>query len=124
MEIIHGGNIIVYKKVDNTYTAIGAAKSCDIEVEAEQIETSSTASGQWKTSLQGRKGWKVTVSGLVTSLKGALQQDDAVDLKIAVRDSQSDYLTGAALTRLAKVTGTKGNLGQYSCIFIGNGALT
>ena len=49
MAIIHGGNILVYKKVGNNYTAIAAAKSCDIEVEGTEIETSSPASSEWRT---------------------------------------------------------------------------
>lgn len=124
MAIIHGGNILVYKKVGNNYTAIAAAKSCDIEVEGTEIETSSPDSSEWRTYRKGRKGWRVTVSGLVESVKGTLQQDDEVNLKIAVRNSQSDYLTGNALTHIRKVTGTKGNLGQYSYVFTGNGALS
>ena len=124
MSVIHGGNILVLKKVGNNYTAIAAAKSCDIEVEGSEIETSSTNSGEWRTYRKGRKGWRVTVSGLVSSLKGALQQDDEVELRISVRNSQSDYLTGSAITKIQKCTATWGNLSQYSCVFTGNGALS
>ena len=124
MALIHGRNIIVSKLVGNAYTAIAAAKSCDIEVEVEQIEVASTSSGQWREYIQGRKGWRVTVSGLVTAVKDALIQDDAVSLKIGVRDSSTDYISGNAIVRTSKVTGTVGNISQYSVVFIGNGALT
>lgn len=124
MAIIHGGNIIVSRWVGSTLTAFAAAKSCDIEVEGTEIETSSPDSGEWKTYRPGRKGWRVTVSGLTTGLKNALLRGTSVDLRIEVRNSQSDYMTGNAIVHLSKVTATKGNLSQYSCVFVGNGALS
>ena len=59
--ILHGRNLII--KAGGT--AIAAAKSCTIEVQADEIETSSPLTGQWKTYIAGRKSWKVDVSGLV-----------------------------------------------------------
>ena len=59
--ILHGRNLII--KAGGT--AIAAAKSCTIEVQADEIEVSSPLTGQWKTYIAGRKSWKVDVSGLV-----------------------------------------------------------
>lgn len=124
MAIIHGGNIIVSKKVGNAYTAIAAAKSCDIDMDIDMIETSSPDSGSSKTYRDGRESWTVTVSGLVENMKGILTQRGQYDLKIAVTGSSTDYMTGKARIRRKKVTATKGNLSTYSVVFQGDGDLT
>ena len=59
--ILHGKNLII----KNDGVAVAAAKSCTIEVQAEDIEVSSPLTGQWKKYIAGRKSWKVDVSGLV-----------------------------------------------------------
>lgn len=59
--ILHGRNLVVRAGG----VAVAAAKSCTIEVQADEIETSSPLTGQWKTYKAGRKSWKVDVSGLV-----------------------------------------------------------
>ena len=125
MGIIHGGAIVVSRKVGNTYTAFAAAKSCDIEVTNNDIEVSSATSGLWRNYIAGRKSWKVTVSGLVMELSSTLLQvGSEYQLKINVTGSSpADQVTGYALCKSAKVTGTQGNLGQYSCTFNGSGEL-
>ena len=62
--IIHGRNLII--KVGGV--AIAAAKSCDINVKAKEIEVSSPTDGEWEHSIMGRKSWQVTTNQLVTSL--------------------------------------------------------
>ena len=52
--------------------AIAAAKSCDINVQCEEIETATT-SGAWRTALTGRKSWSVSTNQLVTSLVRPMQ---------------------------------------------------
>lgn len=64
--IYHGRNLII--KADGV--AIAAAKSCDIHVKCEEIETASPSTGQWRTALIGRKSWSVTTNQLVTSIVG------------------------------------------------------
>lgn len=59
--ILHGRNLIIKKDG----VALAAAKSCIIEVQADDIEVSSPLTGQWKTYIAGRKSWKTDVSGLV-----------------------------------------------------------
>lgn len=125
MGIIHGGSIVVSRKVGSTYTAFAAAKSCDIEVSDNDFEVSSATQGSWKSYKAGRKSWKVTVSGLVMELSSTLLQvGSEYQLKINVTGaSPADQVTGYALCKSAKVTGTQGNLGQYNCTFNGNGEL-
>ena len=65
--ILHGRNLIV--KADGV--AIAAARSCDITIAVDDIETSSPTDGQWKTSMLGRKSWKVTTNHLVPSMARA-----------------------------------------------------
>ena len=62
--ILHGRNLII--KAGGV--AIAAAKSCDINVQCEEIETASATSGAWRTALTGRKSWSVSTNQLVTSL--------------------------------------------------------
>ena len=62
--ILHGRNLII--KADGK--AIAAAKSCDINVQCEEIETATANGGPWRTALTGRKSWSVTTNQLVTSL--------------------------------------------------------
>ena len=124
MAIILGGNIIVSKKSGNSYTAIAAAKSCEIEVGHEDIEVSSATNGDWKHYIVGRSSWKVTVNGLVQNVKNTLLQSSDVQLRIALRGSSSDYVGGYAILKSIRMTGSKGNIGQYSCVFTGNGVLS
>lgn len=124
--IIHGGSIIVSKKVGNAYTAFAAAKSCEIEVDCDELEVSSPDSGQWRTYLAGRLSWRVTVNGLVADIINdkLLMAGTEVDLEIKNIGSTNDSLTGKALCKNPRLTATKGNLAQFSMSFIGNGALS
>ena len=65
--ILHGRNLII--KADGV--AIAAARSCDITIAVDDIETSSATDGQWKTSILGRKSWKVNTNHLVPSMARA-----------------------------------------------------
>ena len=62
--ILHGRNLII--KAGGV--AIAAAKSCDINVQCEEIETATANGGPWRTALIGRKSWSVSTNQLVMSL--------------------------------------------------------
>lgn len=62
--ILHGRNLII--KADGV--AIAAARSCEITITTDDIETSMPGDGAWKTSILGRKSWKVTTNHLVPSV--------------------------------------------------------
>lgn len=62
--IIHGRNLII--KAGGV--AIAAAKSCDISVQCEEIETASPSTGEWRTAIIGRKSWTISTNQLVTSI--------------------------------------------------------
>ena len=65
--ILHGRNLIV--KADGV--AIAAARSCEITITTDEIETSMPGDGAWRTSMLGRKSWKVTTNHLVPSMARA-----------------------------------------------------
>ena len=62
--ILHGRNILLLAGG----VAIAAAKSCEINVSADTIPIASSSSGQWEDAIAGRKSWKGSCSGLVTSI--------------------------------------------------------
>lgn len=119
--MLKGNDLIVW--LDGV--AIAGSKSCDIQVTCDTIEVSSPTSGEFREYIKGRKGWKVTASGLVTTVKGVIMKvDDEVSLTFGARDLSADVMTGNAICTEAKITGTRGNLCVGSFSFIGNGALT
>lgn len=122
MAIIHGGGIVVSRLVNGSYRAFAAARSCEIEVTADEVESCGSTDAQWRRSVAGKKSWKVTVSGLTTAMKGTLLQSGG-EFSLKVSTGGADYVVGVALCRNARVTATDGNLSQYGCTFIGKGAL-
>ena len=123
MSYIHGRNVILY----NDGTAFAGAKSCDLEVDCEEIETSSSVNGAWKTFLAGRKEWSVTTSFLVTAvndIKKCLNVGTSYTLNFC--ENTTNYpvkLTGTAILKTCRITATKGNLCTGSFQFVGNGEL-
>lgn len=49
-------------------TAIAAAKSCDVNIQADLIKVSSPTDGGWEHSIAGRKSWSASCSHLVTQI--------------------------------------------------------
>lgn len=67
--------------------AIAAAKSCDINVDCDEIETATTDGGSWRTALLGRKSWSVSTNQLMTSIVRQFQMiGTKVSLSIEVAD--------------------------------------
>jgi len=123
MAIIHGRNLIV--KVNGT--AIAGARSCEINVEGEQLETASPDTGTWRTFLAGRKEWSVTCGYLIPAAGTPLRSEAAMvntSVTLTVQsDMSGDTLTGSAIVRTWRASGNIGNLAQGSFHFRGNGAL-
>lgn len=124
MEVIHGRNLII--RVDGT--AIAGAKSCEINVDGEQIETASPSKGTWRTFLAGRKEWSVSCGFLIPASGTPLKSEAAMvntTVTLTVQSGLSgDTLTGEAIVKAWKASGTIGNLSQGSFQFRGNGALS
>ena len=117
-DIIHGRNLIV--SVGGT--AIAAAKSCDLEIDAETIETSDPNQGVFKTYLAGRKSWKVSCGCLLLAIgSNAAMVGDTVSLTFGVN---GDTMTGDAIVTSWKCSGAWGNLANGTFQFQGSGALS
>ena len=80
--ILHGKDIILL--ADGV--AIAAAKSCELNISADIIKTSSPSDGAWETSIAGRKSWNASCSQLVTSITNGLAMVGTVaTLRMQVR---------------------------------------
>lgn len=127
MAILHGRNLRIMKAGTGSadVAVVAAARSCEVNTEAEMIETSSVSSSDWRTFKAGRKTWQVTVSYLVTA--GQLAEDVlAVGTSVSLKfyDENDNVMTGDALIQRSGQTGTIGNLAQGSWVFLGNGPLS
>jgi predicted secreted protein len=123
MAVIHGRKIIV--KVGGT--AIAGAKSCEISIKGDQIETASPTTGEWRDFIAGRKEWSVTCGHLIpaigTPLKSNAAMVNTVVTLIIETDMTGDTLTGQAIVETWKASGTVGNLATGTFQFRGKGAL-
>jgi predicted secreted protein len=121
--VIHGRKIIV--KVGGT--AIAGAKSCEISIKGDQIETASPITGEWRDFIAGRKEWSVTCGHLIpasgTPLKSNAAMVNTVVTLIIETDMTGDTLTGQAIVETWKASGTVGNLATGTFQFRGKGAL-
>ena len=120
--IIHGNNVILASAT--TGVAFGAAKSCELDVQADTMETSTPSNGEWKTYLVGRKSWNMSLSHLVEGVKtNAMTVGQVITVQFGIRGSDS-VLQGTAIVENWKVTATRGNLAQGSFKLKGSGPLT
>lgn len=115
-----GNDVIIYVGG----TAFAAAKSCDIDVKADMIEVSSSDTGVYRKYIAGRKTWEVTVNCLVTETltENVLTVGTTVTLTMGVRvrnHPTADRLTGTAIVRECRVSGTRGNMATGSFKFQG-----
>ena len=118
---MNGNNILIYLGS----TLIGGMKSNNIETSCDSVEVSSPATGEWKTYIEGRKSWSVSVSYLILAASGLsdlLTVGTSYTLKIQGR-GETSYLSGTAILTNCKITATRGNLVQGSFTFNGTGAL-
>lgn len=121
--VIHGKKIIV--KVGGT--AIAGAKSCELSIKGDQIETASPTTGTWRDFIAGRKEWSVTCGHLIpasgTPLKSNAAMVNTVVTLIIETDMTGDTLTGQAIVETWKASGTVGNLATGTFQFRGKCAL-
>ena len=108
--------------------AVAAAKSCDVDISCDTIETASQTVGDYRTYIAGRKKWSIGVNYLVTtSFTGlALKVGTTVTITVGVTRNghiTGDRLTGSAIVTDCRVTGNIGHLAQGSFKFLGTGAL-
>lgn len=121
MGVIHGNDILVYVNG----VAVAASKSADLDVQVEEIPTSSPTSGDWKTSVTGQKEWRVRCSYLLLDTFADKVEfvGSTVTLRIGVRGSSTDVLEGQAHCLAGVYQMTAENLANGSFTFSGSGAL-
>ena len=120
MAYIKGKDVLIFMSGQR----IGAAKSCDIVVNTDEIETASADNGQWRTYIKGRSDWEMTVSVLVTDVVSVLNSgvEATMTCQIAGKPGKT-YLTGNVICTSARIIGTVGNLTTGAYKFRGNGEL-
>lgn len=122
--IRHGKDIKITTASNGVLVAL--AKSCEINIDCDEIEVSSATTGKWKDSISGRLSWSISVNYLVTAggvASDVLKVGTTVEIKVADGETGTP-LTGTARVKSCKVTATKGSLSQGSFQFTGKGALT
>ena len=120
-----GNDILVKKKVGNSYTLIGAARSNEVETGCDEIEVCSSTNGTWRAFMAGRKDWRLTLNYLVlasSQVSDLLEIGSTYQLQIVSRDGSGVY--GDAILLTCRQTATRGNISQGSFVFRGTGALT
>jgi len=121
--MLEGRNLLLF--VDNV--AVAGAKSCELDVQSDVIETCSPSVSGWSEYIAGIKKWTVSCGLLIvdgdTIANGIDMVGRQVSLRFSVRNSQ-DYITGNAIVTTWHVTGTLPNLAQGSFSFRGTGPLT
>ena len=121
--MIHGRNLII--KVNGT--AIAGARSCDINISGEEIEVASATQSKWRVFITGREEWSVTCNHLLPASGTPLRSSkNMVNTTVTIRMESGRYgdvLTGQAIVKSWRTTGTLGNLAQGTFSFRGSGPL-
>ena len=108
--------------------AIAHARTSDVQVDCEMIETINPSQGLWRVFQAGRKEWSIKLDYLVFAnidLKRLMTVGTTVTLLIKGRyDENSQGLTGDAIITAATQTYTRGKLVAGTFTFSGATALT
>lgn len=111
---------------------IAAAKSCDIDVECDLIETASPSTGKFRTYIPARKGWKIDTNHFVLKypdtvlpefMDGLVGKYVQIEVKRKSTIYLADKVSGTAICVKSHITATKGKLAYGSFSFVGTGAL-
>ena len=121
--VVHGKKLII--TVGGS--AIAGAKSCEINIQCDDIEVASATQGKWREFLAGRKDWSVTCGHLLPASGTPLKSSAAmVGTKVVLSiqtDMTGDILTGSAIVKSWRASGAVGNLATGAFSFRGSGAL-
>jgi predicted secreted protein len=121
--VIHGKKLII--TVGGS--AIAGAKSCEINIQCDDLEVASATQGKWREFLAGRKDWSVTCGHLLPASGTPLKSSAAmVGTKVTLSiqtDMTGDILTGSAIVKSWRASGAVDNLATGAFSFRGSGAL-
>lgn len=121
--VIHGKDIQIQNYSGSSIVA--AARTCEVSIQADIIETATPTSGIFRTYISGRKDWSVSVGYLVMSddmTSNLLSVGSSVHLRIIDMDA-GEWLHGYAIVQQCHVTANIGSLAQGSFVFKGSGPL-
>ena len=122
--VIHGRNLII--KMNGT--AIAGAKSCEISVKCDKIETASPSTGTWRTFLAGRKEWSGSCGHLIpasgTPLKSEVEMVGQTVTLTMQTDMTDDTISGSAIVEQWGASGALGSLANGKFSFCGSGPLS
>ena len=129
MKKIKANDLIVMYKVNGRWKAIAFATSCEIDISADTIETSSPDTGRWKTYKKRKKGWRISTAHLKGNVKKSpdlfelLESDEPIQVCFATVEAHPDIikhteykqdgrymLTGSALVVRLTETARKGDM--------------
>jgi hypothetical protein len=84
--MINGKDIVI---LDSTGSAvIAAAKSCELNINADTLEVASPTSGTFKSHIPGRKGWTVNINHLLMSIaRFAPMVGTSLTIKLSINGS-------------------------------------
>lgn len=129
-------------EVEGAWKAIAYATSCEIDISADTIETSSPDMGRWKTYKKRKKGWRISTAHLMGNVRktpdlfALLDSDEPMQVCLTTVEDHPDIikateykqdgrymLTGSALVVRVTVTARKGDMVTMSAELLGNGPL-
>jgi predicted secreted protein len=67
--VIKGSDLMLFVKQDATYTTIAFATACQLQVNANTLETSSKDSGKWTAKQTSKLNWSVTTDALFSTVE-------------------------------------------------------
>ena len=142
MKKVRANDLIVMYRVSGIWKAIAFATSCEIDISADMIETSSAVTGKWKTFVKKEKGWRISTAHLKGNVKKSpdlfelLESDDPIQVCLSTVEahpgiiSHTEYkqdgryqLTGSALVVRLTETARKGDMVTMSVELQGTGSL-
>jgi len=126
----HSGNSGVIKAITATGTpaTVGEVKSFNLNINADQIETSSIGD-TWKGSLPGLKSWDVSITANYDPSDAAqadLIEGADVDMELVHSGETSGYekFTGTGVVTSVSISTGENDVVSYEVTVTGNGALT
>lgn len=121
MAVIYGRNVKIYNSSGTAL--ICAAKSCVVNMDADNFEVASETSATDKEFIPGRSSWTVELSHLVTTNKGGVP---LVRTKYVIRYmvGSTQVYTGSVICVHADINAVVGNLATGNISMLGTGPLT
>lgn len=142
MKKIKGNDLIVMYMVEEVWKAIAFGTSCEIDISADTIETSSPDTGRWKTYKKRKKGWRISTAHLMGNvvktpdLFKLLESDEPMLVCFSTVEAHPDIikateykqdgrymLKGSALVVRVTETARKGDMVTMSAELQGTGTL-